>query len=290
MNKGFVMLSRELMFSDEYFSEKFTRMQAFIDLCFLAAFKERTIMKRGKKIILNNKQLAVSERELSCRWKWSVNTVRKYLNELCDLGYIEQEKNNLISVTTIKYGIINQMVPEINQNVLDIDTDNKEILSHKRNKYNALDDLSFVDKEFVGVWKAWLDYKKSNKALYRTSKSAKRAYDKLISLSDNNVDKAVLVVNQSIESNWKGLFPVKEVPKQETLYAILLKRPEWQRKRLEILQRDNFKCAKCGSDKKTLNVHHKYYINGLFPWEYPDDAYITLCEDCHSLEHNIKEK
>lgn len=36
-----------------------------------------------------------------------------------------------------------------------------------------------------------------------------------------------------------------------------------------------------------LNVHHKYYISGKSPWEYDDDALITLCEDCHRKTHEI---
>ena len=36
---------------------------------------------------------------------------------------------------------------------------------------------------------------------------------------------------------------------------------------------------------KALNVHHKYYVNGKNPWEYDDEALITLCQDCHCLEH-----
>ena len=36
---------------------------------------------------------------------------------------------------------------------------------------------------------------------------------------------------------------------------------------------------------KGLNVHHKYYIKGKAPWEYEDDALITLCEDCHKKAH-----
>lgn len=34
-----------------------------------------------------------------------------------------------------------------------------------------------------------------------------------------------------------------------------------------------------------LNVHHKYYINGNFPWEYDNGALITLCEECHKKTH-----
>lgn len=36
---------------------------------------------------------------------------------------------------------------------------------------------------------------------------------------------------------------------------------------------------------KGLNVHHRYYIKGNKPWEYSDDALITLCESCHKLTH-----
>lgn len=36
---------------------------------------------------------------------------------------------------------------------------------------------------------------------------------------------------------------------------------------------------------KGLNVHHTYYIKGKAPWEYEDDALITLCEDCHQKAH-----
>lgn len=36
---------------------------------------------------------------------------------------------------------------------------------------------------------------------------------------------------------------------------------------------------------KGLNVHHKYYIEGKKPWEYDNDVLITLCQDCHKLEH-----
>ena len=35
----------------------------------------------------------------------------------------------------------------------------------------------------------------------------------------------------------------------------------------------------------TLHVHHKYYIEDRNPWEYDENALITLCSDCHSEIH-----
>ncbi len=34
-------------------------------------------------------------------------------------------------------------------------------------------------------------------------------------------------------------------------------------------------------------VHHLYYEGGLAPWEYPNWALATVCEDCHAYEHAI---
>lgn len=64
-------------------------------------------------------------------------------------------------------------------------------------------------------------------------------------------------------------------------YWELLKHPNWQRKRLEVMERDGFECTDCGADNKTLNVHHTYYEKGLAPWEYPSESLKTLCEECH---------
>jgi hypothetical protein len=69
-------------------------------------------------------------------------------------------------------------------------------------------------------------------------------------------------------------------------YYELLKHPLWQKKRLEIMQRNGFSCEKCGSTESTLNVHHEYYKKGLNPWEYPDESLHCLCEDCHLKTHN----
>lgn len=65
--------------------------------------------------------------------------------------------------------------------------------------------------------------------------------------------------------------------------------PRWQKRRLEIMQRDDFKCTECCAEDKTLNVHHVYYTRGADVWDYPDHALLTLCSDCHEAEHAMSE-
>lgn len=64
-------------------------------------------------------------------------------------------------------------------------------------------------------------------------------------------------------------------------YIELLKDPRWQKKRLEILQRDSWKCINCDDDKTSLQVHHKQYRYGAKPWDYEEWELETLCEPCH---------
>lgn len=51
--------------------------------------------------------------------------------------------------------------------------------------------------------------------------------------------------------------------------------------RLKIMERDGFACRKCAAKDKTLHVHHHYYTKGAEPWEYDDEVFVTLCDDCH---------
>ena len=50
------------------------------------------------------------------------------------------------------------------------------------------------------------------------------------------------------------------------------------------MDRDNWICQKCKNDKGALHIHHKTYEYGNNPWDYEDNNFITLCENCHKEE------
>lgn len=62
------------------------------------------------------------------------------------------------------------------------------------------------------------------------------------------------------------------------------KDPRWQKMRLEVLNRDGFKCQMCGSAEKTLHVHHLSYSGIDNPWDIHPNLLITLCVECHEVE------
>lgn len=69
-------------------------------------------------------------------------------------------------------------------------------------------------------------------------------------------------------------------------YSEKLKDPRWQKKRLQIMDRDGFTCQCCGDKETTLNIHHKKY-NGD-PWEASENDLMTVCEDCHYIIESAK--
>lgn len=64
--------------------------------------------------------------------------------------------------------------------------------------------------------------------------------------------------------------------------------PNWQRRRLEILKRDRFKCRLCLDKDSLLHVHHLKYDKSKWIWEIHEMYLVTLCHSCHEKEHGRK--
>lgn len=73
-------------------------------------------------------------------------------------------------------------------------------------------------------------------------------------------------------------------------YAEQLRHPNWQRRRLQILARDEWTCQGCLARDRELHVHHKTYVKGRLAWEYADEELQTLCKDCHQTRHELEQE
>lgn len=71
-----------------------------------------------------------------------------------------------------------------------------------------------------------------------------------------------------------------------TSYSEKLRDPRWQKKRLEVLQRDSFTCKFCKDTATELHIHHQKYSGN--PWQADLCHLITLCKHCHGVVENIK--
>jgi hypothetical protein len=73
-------------------------------------------------------------------------------------------------------------------------------------------------------------------------------------------------------------------------YGEQLRHPNWQRKRLEMLEAADWQCENCGEKEITLHVHHKRYIKGRMAWEYEAAELAVLCDPCHEDEHHLTDE
>lgn len=101
--EGWIKLHRQMLNSDLWLSEKFSRGQAWADLIMIASYKESSYRKRGIKVSLLRGQIGKSLDELSKRWMWSIGKVKRFLNEL--------ENENQIKVVN---GTVNQIITILN--------------------------------------------------------------------------------------------------------------------------------------------------------------------------------
>ena len=112
------------------------------------------------------------------------------------------------------------------KNDLTMEEYKQEERQDKTKPKKTLFDFSFVDDKFKEAFDLWLAYKAEIKSPYKTQTGLEGAYKELIKYSEGNSDFAMLVVEQSIAKEWKGLFELKNKPatnntEQETMPAII---------------------------------------------------------------------
>ena len=85
--------------------------------------------------------------------------------------------------------------------------DNKLSLKEKKEKkpkFNVRDDLSYVDKTFLNLWRDWLSYKDELGCQYKTQRGAMTQYKSLMKYSNKNIILATAIVNSRKKKKKKG--------------------------------------------------------------------------------------
>lgn len=96
---NYFLINRKLFDNEIWFSEPFTRAQAWIDLIGGASFKDTYFFVRGNEVRIKRGEVGWSELTMAKRWKWSRNKVRLFLKWLEKEQQIQQRK--LFRITTI---------------------------------------------------------------------------------------------------------------------------------------------------------------------------------------------
>lgn len=102
-NSGYILLHRKFTENFLYFSEPFTRSQAWIDLLLLANHKENTMIVRGNAVKVPRGSIGLSQKSLGQRWLWSRDKVKRFISLLKSAHMIAQSKNGVKDL----YSIVN---------------------------------------------------------------------------------------------------------------------------------------------------------------------------------------
>jgi len=100
---GYIKLHRQVMENEFYFSERFTKMAAWVDLLLLArhSTKPAFVSIRGNMVEVHRGELCYSILSLSKRWRWNRRTVLNFLSHLSNREMIHYRTSRLTTVIAI---------------------------------------------------------------------------------------------------------------------------------------------------------------------------------------------
>lgn len=160
---------------------------------------------------------------------YSVETTRKYLNELCVSGWIvkgEQTVKSNGQWGAVAYTINEAKMPSTEITVTEktrhgenpAHTKEEDILNtesilntNSKKKESVEKDLEFADADMRDIFLEFLAYRRK---IGKTLKpvSYKKTYAQLVELSNGDSILARMIVDQTIANGWQGLFKLKQQP------------------------------------------------------------------------------
>ena len=233
--KNFQVIPRELIF-DNSLSDR-----ARFVYCFMASKPD------GWDFLLN---------PMANELGYSVETLRKYINELIEGGWLKkgEQNNNDGMFGAVVYTLLStkntdtektrhEEIPtrentntenfRHGENPIQYNKDNEENKESiekkdlpkegkdksspkKKAKFDVYADLSYVDAAYADIWKEWLEYKDAINKQYNAQNGAVIQYKSLLKYADNNPVLANAIVKKSIERSWQGVFELSD--KEKELY------------------------------------------------------------------------
>jgi len=217
---GWIKLHRQIMDNPLYFSEPFSRTQAWIDLLLLANHKENYFFKRGIKVEVSIGQVGYDIESLGKRWQWSRGKVERFILHLEKEGNVVRQKNNvstLISITKYKEYQADSKPNEKskgkpNGHQIGTQTDTNK---NDNNDDNVKNEKEITLSDFDLVFNNYLEVRNKKKTP-TTENAIKLIKLELERLAPRNENKQIQILNQSIMRGWTGVFPLKETEEPKT--------------------------------------------------------------------------
>ena len=172
-----------------------------IELCFALNVNERTLVKARESLI--NAGLIYYKSGKSRRVVSSYSFVKEFKTTV--MTTVNNTVDNTPDKPTDKRGdkTTNSTTNSTDYNKLK-QKPNENILSKVSHG-----DFDFISDEFLEAFSLWLEYKKDRRENYKSEKSLKACYNKLVKLSKGDPMIASQIIDEAIANNWAGFFELK---------------------------------------------------------------------------------
>lgn len=182
-------------------------------------------------------ELALPMRRIEGVTYMSEMRIYRARKQLCDAGIlvVEERGSNRASVYTLlsfedgsaPHNVTHNDTHNVTQNDTHndthFDTQNEGIYKHKHKHVSKEKDTEKEKKKTLESWivtidspwreliRIWFEYKKARNESYKSEMSAKAFLTKLRNLSGDNPHTAQAIIEQSMASNWAGIFELKNI-------------------------------------------------------------------------------
>jgi hypothetical protein len=215
--EGWIKIHRTLATHDLWESEPFTRGQAWVDLLMLANAKPGTLRVRGNRIDVDPGQVGWSVKRLASRWQWSRGKVQRFLDELEDMGQIEQQKSSISSLLTVTKWAAYQSNGQQTGSRRAADgqqtgTNKKERRKEgKKKREDLINDLlgefpELATPEFIEAWEDKMEHRKQKGQPQLTERGTRAKFKEFKTWG---VAAAIQGIRESIANDWTGIFQPK---------------------------------------------------------------------------------
>ena len=145
----------------------------------------------------------------------SFRTLQSARDRLKQIGVLDFKTRNGDANVTYTFANFAEVSAEVsaeiikNKNKNKVKKDTTNVVSKKATK--PLFSLDFInDEKFKKLFEEWLDYKRRVKHnSYKDQKQIELAYRRMYELGGGDIEMCRAIVEQSIASNWQGLFELK---------------------------------------------------------------------------------
>lgn len=197
MREGWISIYREIQ--DHWIWQDAQKLKQWLDILLTVNSEDSTVNIGLELYQCQRGQSLISIQGWAFRWNVSKSAARSFLSLL--------EKQNMIKMESIQKST---RLTVCEYDYYQVVTHDKKPVKKPRSNNEFLNDTSFVDTLYLPAWSAWMKHKKERRENYKSLDTLIIAYKKLLKYSQNDSEKALLLIIDAIGNNYAGFFPYKQ--------------------------------------------------------------------------------